>query len=229
MRDAAFEEPRKERLRAFARRNFGSAAWHTVSQAGCTKTGFIRFEACGAHACLPKLRASAAGGFGPPTSATSSHTACSTASCRIIWTQLAKGRDGYEAGLRGAKLRPADGLRHRHSDMQSPVQPAAERRDLHKPFGEMQLSANGRLRAAAHMCEFADGTKAIRRCRPPLGTADGTRRSNGVPRQDGITRSIDCSVFLFGQRHKSPSREPRYGFRLFAMIFKTSLAELYRA
>ncbi len=186
--------------------------------------------------------------------------------------QLAKGRDGYKAGLRGAKLRPAgvcnvepcgifdcklphshmtyraaacegtryaglreaklrpaDGLRHRHSDMQSPVQPAAERRDLHKPFGEMQLSANGRLRAAAHMCEFADGTKAIRRCRPPHRAADGTRRSNGVTRQDGITRSIDCSVFLFGQRHKSPSREPRYGFRLFAMIFKTSLAELYRA
>ena len=41
--------------------------------------------------------------------------------------QLAKGRDGYEAGLRGAKLRPADGLRHHHSDMQSPVQPTAER------------------------------------------------------------------------------------------------------
>ena len=84
--------------------------------------------------------------------------------------QLAKGRDGYKAGLRGAKLRPAgvcnvepcgifdcklphshmtyraaacegtryaglreaklrpaDGLRHRHSDMQSPVQLAAER------------------------------------------------------------------------------------------------------
>ena len=104
-----------------------------------------------------------------------------------------------------------------------PFHPAAERRDLHEP------SAKGRLRAAAHMCEFADGTKAIRRCRPPPDAADGTRRSNGVPRQDGITRSIDCSVFFFGQRRESPSREPRYGFRLFAMIFKTSLAELYRA
>ena len=96
-----------------------------------------------------------------------------------------------------------------------------------------QPSAKGRLRAAAQYVrasEFADGQELpTRRCRPPPDAADGTRRSNGVPRQDGITRSIDCSVFLFGQRHKSPSREPRYGFRLFAMIFKTSLAELYRA
>ncbi len=49
------------------------------------KTDFIRVEACGGHACLHKLRASAAGGFGPPTSVMSSHTACSTASRRMIY------------------------------------------------------------------------------------------------------------------------------------------------
>ena len=35
------------------------------------RAGCVRAEACGAHAGLPKLRASAGGGFGPPTSATS--------------------------------------------------------------------------------------------------------------------------------------------------------------
>ncbi len=140
------------------------------------KTVFIRVEACGGHACLPKLRASAAGGFGPPTSVTSSHAACSTASC-------------------------GPPSQSRCSDKRSTVQSAAERRDLHEPFGELQPSARGRLRAAAHTCGLPSlspkaTTGAIRRCRPPLGTADGTRRSNGVPRQDGITRSIDCLFFV---------------------------------
>ncbi len=130
-----------------------------------------------------------------------------------------------------AKLRPADGFRHRHSDMGSPVQSAAERTGVRSKRAALRQGAAAGCRTicASFRVRRRDKSNPTRRCRPPHRAADGTRRSNGVTRQDGITRSIDCSVFLFGQRHKSPSREPRYGFRLFAMIFKMSLAELYRA
>ncbi len=66
----------------------------------------LRSEACGAHAGLDKLRASAAGGFGPPTSATSSPaTRCNLASFRSLRSAR---RFGQTAGLRCGRLRPAD-------------------------------------------------------------------------------------------------------------------------
>ncbi len=168
---------------------------------------------------------------GPPMSVTSSHAACSTASRRMIHDlsdrSLRRDATVTKRAFAGRSCGPpmACAIAFGHAIAGS----AHSRADGRAIKESSPPLAKGRLRAAAHMCEFADGTKAIRRCRPPHRAADGTRRSNGVTRQDGITRSIDCSVFLFGQRHKSPSREPRYGFRLFAMIFKTSLAELYRA
>ena len=145
--------------------------------------------------------------------------------------QLAKGRDGYEAGLRQGEaaarrwLPPSPFGHGIAGSVRSRADGRAIKESSPPPAGGCGMPHN--------MCELPNSPTGqsipTRRCRPPPNAADGTRRSNGVPRQDRITRSIDCSVFLFGQRHKSPSREPRYGFRLFAMIFKTSLAELVQS
>ena len=52
----------------------------------------VRIEACGAHACSPKLRASTAGGCGPPTSATSHHAVRSAAGCRTCSSTIRRRR-----------------------------------------------------------------------------------------------------------------------------------------
>ncbi len=70
------------------------------------------------------MRAFAGERCGPPTVARANRTICGSGRGRVIGAQLTKGRGVYDAGLRGAKLRPADPSR----DRSRCDRPAAERR-----------------------------------------------------------------------------------------------------
>ncbi len=78
----------------------------------------------------------------------------SAASCRIIGTQLAKGRDGYEAGLRQGEAAA------RRTCVRFPFAPQSSGQACDQ---REQPSARERLRAAAHTCELP--SSPTRRCR----------------------------------------------------------------
>ncbi len=156
-------ERRQPRRRGFS---CGKAAAGEQLRAAARARELVRVEACGAHACLPKLRASAAGGFGPPHLRA---TRIRAAACG--GTQRA---DASSGSSRGRSCGPADPSR----DRRCRNRPAAERR-RHEPVGELQPSARGRLRAAALKRACPVGTKpAERPCQPMRASA---RRGCGPP------------------------------------------------
>ncbi len=112
--------------------------------------------------------------------------------------QLAKGRDVYDAGLRRRKLRPADpfGI----ESVATGPQPSGGA--CREPFGELQPSARGRLRAAALPRAFSRGSK-------PAERAHDADAKCGPPQAGGCGPPIPYGIKPFGSklRPADPSRD----------------------
>ena len=153
------------------------------------RADFARVEACGAHAgCGCKLRASAAGGFGPPTSATSTASCCIIT--RLIGTQLAKGRD-MRAFARQSCGPPMAAPSNRS------VRPAAERRELRRALASCSPPPGGGC-----------GLPHIRA--PRLQKRMTYRTTDSAPQPSGGAEAIGGIdiIYLSAAANGSPVRAP---------------------
>ena len=157
------------------RRGFscGKAAAGERLRAAARARELVRVEACGAHACLPKLRASAAGGFGPPH-------------LRATRIQAAACGGTQHAGLRQGEA-AAPPIPRGIEDVATGPQPSGGACDERAkcsppPRGRLRAAALKREHARVEACGATVSTDAgLKRAEPTIPSNKKDRSRTAVP------------------------------------------------